>query len=112
MTQRNGTCSGGAKQPQRPVGQCHTLSLLVCARRPGEIQCQLLSSMEEAWFLFTALCPQNACYSRVASASLPQQGLLQAFKLMLVAPDPGKAADPVHQFCIKAAGSACCWSEK
>lgn len=54
----------------------------------------------------------NACYSRVTSASLPQQGLLQAFKPMLVAPGPGKAADPVHPFCIKAAGRACCWSEK
>lgn len=72
------------RQPERTVGQCHTLSLPVCARTHGEIQCKLLSSMEEAQFLFTALCPQNACYSRVTSASLPQQGLLQAFWLLQI----------------------------
>lgn len=53
-----------------------------------------------------------ACYSRVTQASLPQLGPLQAFQPMPVPPSPGKAADPVHQFYIKAAGRACCWSEK
>lgn len=100
------------RQPQKPVGQCHTLSLPVCARRHGEIQCRLLSSVEGAQFSFTALCLRKACYSRVTEASLPQLGPLQAFQPMLVAPSSGKAADPVHQFYIKAAGRACCWSEK
>lgn len=36
MTQRNGTCSGGAKQPQRPVGQCHTVSAGLCQETWGD----------------------------------------------------------------------------
>lgn len=101
-----------SRQLQRPIGQCHALSLPVCARRHGEILCRLLSTVEGAQFLFTALCLRKACYSRVTQASLLQLGPLQAFQPMLVAPSPGKAADPVHQFYIKAAGRACCWSEK
>lgn len=100
------------RQPQRPVSQCHALSLPVCARRHGEIKCKLLSSVKGTQFLFAVLCLRKACYSRVTPTSLPQLGPLQAFQPILVAPSPGKAVDPVHQFYIKAAGRACCWSEK
>ena len=90
------------RQPVRPVGQCHALSLPVSAQTPpGRVR-----------FLFTALYLRKACYSRVTQASLPQLGSLQAFQTILVAPSPGKPADPVHQLYIKAAGRACCWSEK
>lgn len=104
-------CPGEAKaasEANRSVS--HFVS--ACARRHGEIQYRLLSSVEGAQFLFTALCVRKACLSRVTQASLPQLGPLQAFQPMLVAPSPGKAADPVHQFYIKAAGRACCWAEK
>lgn len=41
------------RQPQGPVGQCQALSVPVCARRHGEIQCRLLSSVEGAQCLIT-----------------------------------------------------------
>lgn len=57
-------------------------------------------------------CVLGKLATAVTQASLPQLRPLQAFQSMLVAPNPGKAADPVHQFHIKAAGRACCWAEK
>lgn len=70
--------SGGAEAASEASWSVLHLSLPVCARRHGEIQCKLLSSMEEAQFLFTALCPRM----------LATAGLLQLLYLSRVSCRP------------------------
>lgn len=53
------------RQPQRSVGQCHTMTLPVCARRHLGKQCRLLCSVKGAWFMLAVLCPKRTCCSRV-----------------------------------------------